>query len=90
MGKKSRRSNWNKPKDIPAAASTAVAAPVATLKQLYESQDWEGALELESKMSGIAKEFENNDPGRAGVINFMLGDAHKQMGREGGIKEASL
>ena len=100
MGKKSRRPNRNKPKDIPAAASTApVAGPrqgitsatdaVATFKQLFTSQDWAGLLELESKMS-IAKTFESSNPSLAGIINFMLGSAHKGMSREGGIEQATL
>ena len=105
MGKKSRRPNRNnKPKGIPAAASTAVPAPassavaapprqvvatatdddVATFNQLYKSEDWAGILELESKMSVIAKTFESSNPSLAGRINFILGDAHKEMGRGGG------
>jgi len=101
MGKKSRRPNRNKPKDIPAVASPApVAAPrqvitataddAATFNQLCVSQDWAGILELESKMSAIAKAFENDDPKYAGRIIFMLGRAHKELGREGGIQEATL
>ena len=93
MGKKNRRPNRNKPKDI---STAGVAAPrqviptttdnVSTSNQLYESEDWEGLLELESEMSAIA----SNDPGAAIVINFILGDAHKELGREGGIKRATL
>ena len=68
MGKKSRRTtNRNKPKDIPGAvASPPVAVPrqvaasgasqdsnKSTFMQLCVSNDWEGALELESEMSVI-------------------------------------
>jgi len=97
MGKKSRRPNRNKPKGIPAAAATAVASPrqvitsandVATFKQLYISQDWEGALELESKMSVIANSMERSNPRQAVIINLLLGHAHKLFGREGGIDKA--
>jgi len=96
MGKKSRRPNRNnKPKDIPAAASPAVASSLrqvvtsaaddaATFNQLYKYQDWAGALQLESKMSAIAKTFERSNPSYAGTINFNLGDAHKELGRGGG------
>jgi len=111
MGKKSRRPNRKKPKDIPAVASTAAAAAPqeeetandaaldpnqceqvigATFHQLIDSQDWEGALEHESEISAMAKKFERSNPGRAGRINFMLGCAHKWLGREGGIEEATL
>ena len=97
MGKKSRRPNRNKPKDIPAAASTAVAAPrqvitsdVATFFRLFRSRDWAGMLQLESEMPAIASRDEGSNPGRAGSINLMLGAAHKEMGREGGIEEATL
>jgi len=100
MGKKSRRSNWNKPKDIPVVALPAVAAPrqvitsaaddVATFNQLYKSQDWEGLLELESKMIALTNRMESLDPRAAGSINFMLGRAHQELGREGGIEQASL
>jgi len=78
MGKKSQRPNRNKPKDIPAAASTAVAAPrqaaasaqnpnqcqlmLATFFQLLESEDWAGMLELKSEMNVIANIIENVDP----------------------------
>ena len=100
MGKKSRRANRNKPKDIPAANSTAVAAPrqvaasatdvlVDTFSQLCNSQDWAGMLELESKMSAIVKTVESSQPRPSGVINFNLGAAHKEMGREGGIEQAT-
>jgi len=94
MGKKSRRPNRNKSKDIPAAASTAVADPrqvisspaddVATFKQMLDSQDWAGILELESKISAIANTRENDNPKYAGCINFNLGHAHFKLGREGG------
>jgi len=105
MGKKSRRPNRNKPKDIPAVASTAVAAPrqmitsapddaaallIATFSQLCVSQDCEGILELESEMSGIARTFESSNPGLAGSINYNLGTAHTFLGREGGIEEATV
>ena len=106
MGKKSRRPHRNKPKDIPAAAATAlVARPrqvitsatddvaallVVTFNQLLDSQDWEGLLELESEMSVIAKLLENTQPSPAGGINFNLGTAHKCLGREGGIEKATL
>ena len=68
MGKKNRRPNRNKPKDIPAVASPAVAAPqqvitspaddlatFATFNQLNDSEDWEGVLELESEMIAFVK-----------------------------------
>ena len=80
MGKKSRRPNRNKSKDVPAAASTAVADPrqeitsatddVATFNQLYKFQDWEGLLELESKMIALANRMESLDPRAAGSIRF--------------------
>jgi len=109
MGKKSRRPNRNKPKDIPAAASTAVASPrqvitsapddvaavdpnqcelmIATFDQMCVSQDWEGLLEHESEMSAIANSRESSN---AGSINLVLGAAHQEMGREGGIEEATF
>jgi len=100
MGKKSKRPTRNKPKGIPAAASPAAAAPrqvitsanddVATFNQLCDSQDWSGMLELESKMSAMAKTFENDDPGQAVIMNLVLGHAHKVLGREGGIEKASV
>jgi len=98
MGKKSRRPNRNKPKDIPAAASTAVAAPrqeetatvIATYNQLCASLDWAGLLELESEMSAIANNMDYNAPSSAGRINFMIGSAHKLLGGEGGIEQATL
>jgi len=42
MGKKSRRSNWNKPKDIPAAVSTAppFAAPQEETATASEKGDF--------------------------------------------------
>jgi len=97
MGKKSRRPNRNKPQLIPAAASSAVASPqeetddvaavdpnqFATFHQLFASQDWEGALELESEMSAIANISKKEDPGPAGIMNVMLGSAHRFLGREG-------
>ena len=61
-----------------------------TFNQLCASQDWEGLLELESEMSAIAKTFDSSNPRLAGCINLTLGDANKEMGREGGIEEASL
>ena len=114
MGKKSRRPNRNKPKDLPAAVSPAVAAPrqvitsppvddvaaqnpnqlqltAATFNQLCASQDSEGMLELESELSAMENRIENlgGDFMRdAGSINFSLGLAHFEMGREGGIDEA--
>ena len=111
MGKKSKRSNWNKPKDIPAAVSPAVASPrqvitsttgvaaldpnqceqlIATFNQLWESQDWEGALELESEMIVIAKTFESWNPREAGTIHLNLGSAHFKMSRQGRMQQASL
>ena len=101
MGKKSRRPNRNKPKEIPAAASTAVAAPrqvitsiaddIATFNQLVISRDWEGALEVESEVSAIANRSENKDPILAACsVYLMLGGAHRFLGREGGIEEATL
>ena len=53
---------------------------------MIASRDWAGLLELESEMSVIA----NNDPGAAGTINYNLGLAHKSLGREGDIEEATL
>ena len=47
-------------------------------------------MELKSKMSAIAKEFENDDPLLACTINYNLGTAHNELGREGGIEEATL
>ena len=47
-------------------------------------------MELESKMSAITKEFENDDPLLACTINYNLGTAHNELGREGGIEEATL
>jgi len=99
MGKKSRRPNRNKPKGIPAAASTAVAAPwqvvtspaddaVNTLQLMCVSQDWAAVLEVEPQMSAIARRSENSNPLPAFSINFMLGRAHKKMEREGGVEEA--
>jgi len=104
MGKKSRKPNRNKPKDIPAGASPAVAAPrqgitsatdavlatFATFNQKCDSQDWAGALELESQMNDIANRLENFDPSSASSMYFNLGHAHKELGREGGIEEATL
>jgi len=98
MGKKSRRPNRDKPK---AASTAGVAAPrqvitsttddaVGTFNQLCASQDWAGLLEVESKMNVIAKTFERSNPSSAGSINFYLGSAHKQLGREGAIEEATL
>jgi len=108
MGKKSRRPKRNKPKDIPAAASSpSVASPqdetsheetsatdnvvdnlvIGTFNQLAVSQDWEGLLELESKMSVIANIIESSDPRHAGSINFMLGMAHFEIGTEGDIEQ---
>jgi len=94
MGKKSRKPNRNKPKDVPAAASTAVAAPrqmvatatddFATFHQLFVSRDWARILELESEMTASAKTFESSNPLSAGFINLMLVCAHKEMDREGG------
>ena len=63
---------------------------VATCIELCDSQDWEGALELESRFIAIANKRENSNPALAGSINWMLGGAHKEMGREGGIQQASL
>ena len=63
---------------------------IATYKQLCDSQDWEGALELESEMSNIAHRSESSNPGLAGLINLMLGTLHTEMGREVGIEEATL
>ena len=57
---------------------------VATFRQLCAARDWEGALELESKMSAIDKTFEKDDPSYAGMMYFNLGNAHVEMGREGG------
>jgi len=101
MGKKSRRPNRNKPKDIPAVAAPIVAAPrqvvtspaddaVNSLQLMCVSQDWSGALELESKMRAIVKMFESSNPGLAGSINYNLGAAHRFSGREGGIEQAIL
>jgi len=108
MGKKSRRPNRNnKPKDIPAAASTAAVVAAlrqvitsatdnaanllfTTYNQLCVSRDWEGLLELESEMSAFAKTSESSHPSLACGINYNLGAAHKEMGREGGIEQASL
>jgi len=100
MGKKSRRPNRNRPKDIPAVASPPGAAPrqvitspatdLLTFHQLCDSEDWEGVLELESEMSDIANRLDNSDSSLGGMINFMLGRAHKALGREGGIEEATL
>ena len=103
MGKKSRRPNRNKLKDTPAAASPAVPSPQeetpygaaldpnqATFYQLIASQDWAGALELESEMSAIVNRSENENPLEAGLINLMLGDAHKEIGLEGGMQQATL
>jgi len=41
-------------------------------------------------MSAIAKTFESSNPGDASSINFNHGRAHKALGREGGIEEATL
>jgi len=86
MGKKSRRpTNRNKPKDIPGAvASPPVAVPrqvaasgasqdsnQSTFMQLCVSQDWEGALELESEMSVIANRSESSNPSLACRINCL-------------------
>jgi len=98
MGKKSRRPNRNKPKGIPAAASPVVASSpqeeTATVAALdpnqFVSEDWEGALELESEMNALVNRSEINNPSLADIINVMLGDARRCLGRERGIKEASL
>jgi len=98
MGKKSRRPNRNKPKDIPAAASTAVAATGVATDQLLQlrdtfnqrcvSQDWEGVLTLESRMAAIAKKVESSHPSQSGMIYHNLGQAHRFSGREGGMEQA--
>jgi len=49
---------------------------VLVFGQLCVSQDWAGALALESKVTAIANRSENKDPSLAGDINFMLGMAH--------------
>jgi len=102
MGKKSRRPNREKKKDIPAAASTAVAAVVApltqdqlnhliaTFNQLYNSRDWEGALALESQMTRVAKIFEIPNPSYAGRIYHHLADIHRELGREGSMEQVIL
>jgi len=41
-------------------------------------------------MSAIVKTVESSQPRPSGVINFNLGAAHKEMGREGGIEQATL
>ena len=104
MGKKSRRPNRNKLKDTPAAASSpAVPSPQeetpygaaldpnqATFYQLIASQDWAGALELETAISALANRRESLNPGAAGSVNYSLGSAHKSLDREGGIEQATL
>jgi len=100
MGKKGRRPNRNKPKDIPAAAPSAVAAPrqvitsatdaVATFDRLRVSQDLSGILDRESEMSDLANRCESSNPRLVGMLNFLLGNVHCVMGREGGIEKASL
>jgi len=69
---------------------TSATDDATAFHQLISSQDWAGALELESKMSTIVNRSENKDPSYARMINLNLGAAHKQLGREGGIEKASL
>jgi len=76
--------------DVAALDSDQSSQLRKNFKQLCVSRDWEGLLELESEMSAFAKISESSNPSLACGINYNLGAAHKEMGREGGIEQASL
>jgi len=54
------------------------------------SGDWEGVLQLESTATRVANEIENTHPLQAGIYYLYLGDAHKELRREGGIQKVNL
>jgi len=61
---------------------------ISTFSQLWASKYWEGLLELESEMNAIAPSLENKDSLGAGRIYHHLGDAHRDLGRQGGMLQA--
>jgi len=58
-----------------------------TFDTLFQAEDWEGALYLESQLT---EEFENSHPSEACAMCYRLGFAHKQLAREGSMEQAII
>jgi len=64
---------------------------------LFQSQDWEGALLLESQLteallleSQLTEAVENSHPSAACIICYQLGFAHTELAREGSMEQAII
>lgn len=98
MGKKSKRPNRIKPKNAVASTTHVLATPAAplarervllvTFDRLSDSQDWQGLLEIASKVMTVAKILENTHPSAVGRIYHNIGYAHKELDLAGGIEQA--
>ena len=50
------------------------------LNELQAAADWRGIAALETEALGLARDVRGVDPGLAGAIHSMLGNAHNSMG----------
>ena len=48
--------------------------------ELQAAADWRGIAALETEALGLARDVRGVDPGLAGAINSMLGNAHHSLG----------
>ena len=50
------------------------------LNELQAAADWRGIAALETEALGLARDVRGVDPGLAGAIHSMLGNAHMSLG----------
>jgi len=67
-----------------------IATNGENFNQLIASEEWAGLLDPESEMCARVKAYDGSNPKLAGIMNLFLGDAHKELGREGDIERATL
>ena len=60
----------------------------ATFFQLASLEDWKGVLQLESQVTAIAKACENTNPKLATKVYGVLGMAHENLSKVGGVDQA--
>jgi len=87
MGKKSKRpTNRNNQK----TAALSLVSVQETFDRLFQSRDYEGALQLESQMIGIANTYASTHPSQACIVSYRLGFAHREAGGAGGTEQAIM